>query len=199
VTRRRKIILGGLAVFILAILIFLLLSFLQGKAPAGNNQPNQESTNAAGGNLKLNGAANNGTAANLTETGGKKINLEDNLKKIAINFTERYGSFSNQNQFQNIIDLESLMSEKMKTASEKLMAETKLQNTSVYSGTTTKAISAKLASLDEKAGVAEVIVSTQRFVATNSTANITKVYYQDMAIKFILIDKEWLVDGAIWK
>lgn len=188
-----------MAVFILAILIFLLLSFLQGKAPAGNNQPNQESTNAAGGNLKLNGAANNGTAANLTETGGKKINLEDNLKKIAINFTERYGSFSNQNQFQNIIDLESLMSEKMKTASEKLMAETKLQNTSVYSGTTTKAISAKLASLDEKAGVAEVIVSTQRFVATNSTANITKVYYQDMAIKFILIDKEWLVDGAIWK
>lgn len=208
-TRRRKLILIVLALIVLIILLFLLVFFLGKRGPTGANVnapvTNQAITNQGrlgtpGGNINAGGVTVNVNAGAPGGTAGKVPSLEDNLKKLASNFAERFGSYSNQNQFENFRDLEVLMSEKMKTWTENYILETKAKNpnTSVYYGLTTKAIKANLISLDEKAGKAEVLVSAQRWEAKETTTNI-KVFYQDIGIKFVFENKEWKVDGAFWK
>jgi len=201
-SRRKKIIITLVALLVLILLLYLAwFYFGRGQTPSANAPVNTGATSSNNQEVKL--PATTPSIIKLNSGNGqtaiKAPSLEDNLKKLAINFAERYGSFSNQNLFQNIIDLAPLMSVKMKAYSEQSIAAAKPQNTSVYSGTTTKAIRASLASLNEGKGQAEVIVSTQRFIATSSTDNITKVYYQDISIKFILEDGEWRIDGAYWK
>jgi len=207
-SRRRKIILGVIILIILFILAILLFSFLSKRGMGVNintaitntTPVNQVRFGAGTVNTNAVGVIVNVNAAVPGAVTPKGPNLEDNLKKIAIIFAERFGSFSNQNQFENLKDLEVFMSEKMKAWTDNFILESKAKNpdTSVYYGVTTKAIRANLVSLDEKAGKAEVLVSTQRWEAKETTTNI-KVFYQDISIKFVFENKEWKVDGAIWK
>ena len=207
-TRRKKIILVVIILIILIIIVLLFLLWGRGSPTGVNvNAPmtneaivNQGRLEILGGNINAGGVTVNVNAGTPGGVAGRVPSLEDNLKKIASNFAERFGSFSNQNQFENIQDLEVLMSEKMKAWAENYVLEAKAKNpdTSVYYGITTKAIKADLVSLDEKAGRAEILVSTQRWEAKEATTNI-RVFYQDIGIKFIFENKEWKVDAAIWK
>lgn len=129
----------------------------------------------------------------------KEVNQED-LKRIAASFAERYGSFSNQSNFGNIRDLKIFMSSDMQDwADDYVKAEiAKKTDSSIYYGITTKAVSQEVLNYNEDDGSAEILAHTQRQEAIGTTNNISR-FQQDLKLMFIKERKAWKVNGAYWQ
>lgn len=111
-------------------------------------------------------------------------------------FVERFGSYSNEADFQNIRDVIPLMSQAFGAATTADLA-TKKQPTGFY-GITTRVITVKVVSQDEKAGTATIDLSTQR-VEENGSAQNTKTKYQDVELTFVKESGVWKIDSATWR
>ncbi|OGL73575.1 hypothetical protein A3C96_01930 [Candidatus Uhrbacteria bacterium RIFCSPHIGHO2_02_FULL_60_10] len=123
---------------------------------------------------------------------------QTNLKRIAAAFAERYGSYSNISRFQNLLDLMPYMTPDYATASEQyvLAERAKTAATTVYSGTTTRSLSAVVDAINTRRGNALVIVKTQRqSLAADGTGD---VYYQDLKLFFLKEGDLWKVNSADW-
>ena len=126
---------------------------------------------------------------------------DGDLKIIAMAFAERFGSFSNQNNYSHLKDLKVFMSTKMQQWADSYIAKAQAETTSntIYQGMTTKAVSSKVeGSINNVSREAKVVVTTQRREATG-TANNATTYYQDLAINFVKENTTWKVDGAFWQ
>ncbi len=144
--------------------------------------------------IPTSGLNNSNTSAEI-----KEPQLEANLKAVANTFTERFGSYSNQGNFQNLEDLRDLMTVKMKGWTDNFIQQQKVAmgDDSIYYGITTKAISATIATFEASLGRAEVVVETQRQEAKGSTIN-PKVFYQKMQLKLVQTGEGWKVDEVNW-
>ena len=111
-------------------------------------------------------------------------------------FTERYGSYSNEADFQNIRDVIPLMSKTFAATTTADLATKKIP-TGFY-GITTRVITVKVLKNDDKAGMALVDVDTQRQEETGSAQN-TSVKYQTIELAFVKESGVWLVDSATWR
>ncbi len=123
----------------------------------------------------------------------------DDIKQMALAFVERFGSYSNQSNYDNIRDLEIFMTAEMRRWSVGYIAELERRNTDYtnYYGITTVAIAGEVKSFDDQSGTAEVIVSTQRREVKGSE-NTPQIYDQNIRLLFVKEDKSWKVDGAFW-
>ncbi len=126
--------------------------------------------------------------------------LRSSISRLAAAFAERYGSYSNQGNFDNLSDLESLMTEKMWAETENFIEQSKASagDSSVYFGITTKAISVNIASIDEGAGTAKITIGTQRRESSGSMADSSTIKYEDLELFFLKVNDEWRVDTAKW-
>lgn len=121
------------------------------------------------------------------------------LISFALPFAERFGSYSNQANYENLSDLLGFMTESMQSwAREKIASAKEEPLPTIYKGVTTKALSNTVISLDEKKGRAEIRITAQRKELIGSSTNF-KVYNQDIVLSFIKEDSVWLVDSAVWK
>jgi len=111
-------------------------------------------------------------------------------------FVERYGSYSNEANYQNVTDVLPLMSKSFaaQTRSE-LAGKTAPQG---FFGVTTRVIAVDVISQDEASGTAEVLVSTQRVEEQGSAQN-TFTLYQDMKLLLVKESGEWKIDSALWQ
>ncbi|MBI3290861.1 hypothetical protein HYZ76_01105 [Candidatus Falkowbacteria bacterium] len=124
--------------------------------------------------------------------------LEADLKAIAVTFAERFGSYSNQGgTFANLDDLSDLMTVKMKVWTESYKLEQSEDESGVYYGVTTKALTAEITSFEEDLGRAEIVVNTQRSEALVNTIN-PRVNYQNLVLQLVNTDNGWKVDSAAW-
>lgn len=126
---------------------------------------------------------------------------KSNLLILAASFIERFGSYSNQGDYENIKDLYSFMTPSFKSWAEnsyidKLKAEN--PDTSTYFGITTKAISYSFDSFNDENGEASVNLTTQRRRATETMTN-EEIFYQNAKIDFEKIGDEWKVDAVWWQ
>lgn len=110
-------------------------------------------------------------------------------------FVERYGSYSNEANFQNIRDVIPLMSVEFAAATTADLA-TKTQPNGFY-GVTTRVIAVKVVSQNETTGTAEVLLSTQR-TEENGSAQNTTTKYQDVELMFVTESGVWKVDSVKW-
>ena len=126
-----------------------------------------------------------------------KLNAND-AAKLASLFAERLGSFSNQSDYGNVTDLKIFMTATMKSWADKYVTDLRSQKYSgSYYGITTRALTTKVLSYDEKAGKVRIEVSTER---RESQADILGVsYIQKMTLDLVKVNNEWLVDGAFWE
>ncbi len=125
---------------------------------------------------------------------------QNDFKQIARSFAERFGSYSNQSDYGNIEDLNSLMSSDMKIWADSYVADLKANSSSTdnYYGIITKAlIEPEIANFDLNSKRVETVVSTQR--EETSIDGQTKNFKQDIKIVFILENDKWLVDSATWQ
>ncbi len=126
--------------------------------------------------------------------------VRSSISRLAAAFAERYGSYSNQGNFENLLDLKPLMTEKMRAETDSFIEQNKISAADglTYFGVTTKAISANIASIDEAAGTAEITVGTQRRESSGSMADSSTINYEDLELTLRKVNGEWLVDTAKW-
>lgn len=192
--RALKIIFVTIIIILIIAAIFLLF-FRKKETPAPTPTEAPVNVNAAPAPVELNVNVPI-TAPPLTD----EEKLKSDLSRLASAFAERFGSYSNQSNFENITDLEVFMTAKMQAWAhdfiEKMRAEK--PDTSIYWGITTRALKTEVLNFDENLGRAEILVSTQRREAVGTTTN-AKVYYQDIVLKFAKEEGAWKVDEAAWK
>lgn len=127
--------------------------------------------------------------------------LKSDLSRLAASFAERFGSYSNQGEFENLLDLKALSTTKMQSWIDDLIKKNQAAqgNTASYFGVTAKAVSSKITSLNEKSGSAKVVVSVQKREASGSMTENVKVSYQNLELEFKKVSEEWKVDSTTWK
>jgi cytoskeletal protein RodZ len=190
-------------ILITTIVIFAVVYFTQDRKDQSNtnsvmnvnssdNTNQSANTNTAGSNTNAN------SNTNASPTSDVNASTETMLKPIAKNFTERFGSYSSDSNFENITKLEIYMSASLKKWAEKYVEEQResMSSDDPYFGITTKALSITVDSVNEESGKAEFTVSTQRNQVKEGEE--TEVIYQNIKLKFITEDGGWKVNEANW-
>jgi len=203
-SRNKKIIGVIVAVVVLLLLLVVVwLSSLQTQESI-NIVNTQTNTTTGGGALNTSfGAAANRSVLDATGPVAptptpEKPDVGANLKRLAASFAERYGSFSNQGDFENLKELRVFMTDSMVREVDAYIAEAGSREAAVpdYVGMTTRALNSTVESFNESAGTATVRVNTQRQEVKSSG---TRVFYQELVLKFISSGEIWEVDSADWE
>ena len=124
----------------------------------------------------------------------------DDLGKVSMSMAERFGSYSNQSNYGNFTDLKILMTDNMKTWSDKYVETLKNQSSvkDTYYGVMTTAINYEVKSFDDAKGQAEILVNTQRRESTEKINGGTP-YNQALDLNLVKVNGEWLFDKAFWE
>lgn len=200
-TRTQKIL---AAVILLLLLIALALLFLRRPSDVTNLTPEEQAAaNQRPGGLGGNSFPSPSFNTNISDPATNaapppKPDEQGNMKRIAAAFAERYGSYSNVGDFENVLDLKVYMTESMQAWADSYVAEARTKPRSAeYAGTTTRAISVDVSAIDEGAGTASLTVKTQRR-ETGSTVGSDRVYYQDLKFEFLKSGDVWKVNSVAW-
>ena len=118
------------------------------------------------------------------------------VTSLSKTFVTRYGSYSNEADFGNLVDVLPLMSEAFAAKTQKMIDEGEMPEG--YYGVSTSIVTVTVDEKDETAGTAQVTVTTQREEAIDSPQNTT-VKYQDIILSYVTEDGVWKVDSAVWQ
>lgn len=179
---RRKLVIALIvgSVLVIGIIIFVVVR-LSGKDPAGSGEP--EST-----------PFTEPVTGSVIPAVPPKDPDKQAAESLARFFVERIGSYSNQSNFQNLTDVESFMTARVRTwaAGLKKVAS----GETGYLGTTTKVLTVDL--IDWRPRESAVIrTGTQRKESAESGSG--RLYYQDAEVHLVFQNNAWLVDGIYWK
>lgn len=123
----------------------------------------------------------------------------EDLRKFAASFAERFGSFSNQANYENVTLAKNFMSQAFSKWADDYVAEkTKEKYSGSYYGMTTTALVSEVKQYDKDAGQAQVMVKTTRR-ENNDSAGTSKDFNQDILISLIKENGEWKIDNAEWQ
>lgn len=204
-TRRRKIIIAVIIVILILLAILLLLQ--QPQTP-----PQQQAQTAApvtNTELSPSRLLNTSVSANVAPasvnstvpaTTPAPVAEESNVIRLAAAFAERYGSFSNQTSYENLLELKPLMTATFAASTDAYVQAQRAKNASTaeYFGVTTRAINTMVASFDDGGGNARLVVKGQRREISPKNPD-GRVYYQDIAIEFLKQSGQWKVNTAQWQ
>src|SRR3989338_1962050 len=120
--------------------------------------------------------------------------LTTELTRMAATFTERFGTFSNQGDYSEILDLDGFMTPTLYAWAQTYIVELEKQHSQKqgYYSVSTRAISVQTRALDSQNGVAEFLIIAQRSAVDGAKA--ANVYYQNLIMKMIFTGGEWKVD-----
>lgn len=188
--KKRVTIIVIISVLIALIFIFLVYAFLS------NRKPKIDTAKETSAPVETQAPTPPTVSDQLLDK--EKENRAQSAGVIALSklFVERYGSYSNQANFQNIRDVIPLMSQKFASETENDLAG-KTAPSGFY-GITTRVIIVNVNQTDEQAGTASVLIKTQREEENNSAQN-TSVNYQDIELTFVKEAGVWKVDSANWR
>jgi len=152
-------------------------------------------------NENINQAVNTGVVVvNVNVNTGTPLINEENVEdleisRVAILFAERFGSFSTEANYQNILDLKEYMTSKMWSWAENYVAKQRLSSSDdTFYGVTTKVLTTSVESQSDSR--AELTLSTQR---KETTVGESASYIQDITISMRNIEDNWKVDEATWQ
>lgn len=118
------------------------------------------------------------------------------IKKTAERFAERFGTFTNQDDFANYQNLQNYATPEMQTWMQKFIADRKQdykdKNINFYGVTTTAVVSEVLTARPDHI---KILVDTKREEITDTTAE-PKVTYQNIVIELQRTKNEWKVSFA---
>lgn len=123
--------------------------------------------------------------------------LKAQLAKTAKAFTERYGSYSNHSDFENLRDLEPFITRSLQSSFQQIINRGS-SNDPIYFGVTTKVLKATLEQFAPNQNLIEFKVSTQRHEVVGSTVN-SRTYYQDLKLQMLQEGGVWKVNEVEWQ
>jgi len=190
------LLVGGLLV-IIAVLVILFWG--EKKMPA---EVNGDLNQPGSGSLPIENRLiiNDNTTVEITKENAPTLTEEQreevDLERLAFSFIERFGSYSNQSNFENIRDLELFMTSSMKRWANKYISQNRSKMGDIYWGVTTKALAVKSIQIGEQQAM--IVISTQR-KETSADPNNYRIYNQDAELIFKKISGIWLLDGIYWQ
>jgi len=125
--------------------------------------------------------------------------LQAQLIKMSSAFVERYGSFSNQSDFENLEDLLQFMSKNLEFKTQRFINDKRFEgvDSNIYYGMTTKVLNNKSVDFSSGRSKAFFKFSTQRQEVVGSSIN-ANVFYQDVEIELIKEAGVWKIDKINW-
>ncbi|MBU1039036.1 hypothetical protein KKC17_02265 [Patescibacteria group bacterium] len=108
-------------------------------------------------------------------------------------FVEKFGSYSTDNPFANLISVADLTTPAYQSYLNSLLNQ---ELTDVFYSVATRALAVEV--LASQTNQATVLVSTQRQESKARDGEAT-IKYQAIELKMILINNDWLVNGAEWQ
>jgi hypothetical protein len=201
-SRRAKIVISVIVLLLVALVAALLwwLYSRQSTALPVVNTAVDTTTNTAPLPIVNSPPRNTNTpTVPVVETPAPQPSGQAAVRRLAMAFAERFGSYSSEGDFTNITDLRSLMTPSLQTWADRYVEEqrAKASTGAMFFGTTTRALNAEFQSFDDGAGTASVTVSAQRR-ETSSTDAEGRVYYQDLRMVLVKQGGAWLVDSVRW-
>ena len=116
------------------------------------------------------------------------------LERVARFFTERFGSYSSDANFQNVVDLKEYMTDKMQIwADDYVRVQRSSGVPDLFTSITTRVLSVPEFSIDGNR--ATIRFTTQRV----EEAAVSDTYYQEIDLTFTKVDGEWLADSVSWQ
>jgi hypothetical protein len=200
-TNRRKIGLLIIALGLIVLLLIIYFGFFRKSSPTteeptATTTPSSQlpATNETGTSTPGD-KARNYQKYNIATEPEHKTNAND-VAKLAMAFSERLGSYSNQSNYGNFTDLELFMTESFRAWANKYVETLRTQATgTAYYGISTKAITSEVKSFDDVNGTAEIVVATERRESTEKISG-GEAYSQNIRINLARVNGEWLVDKA---
>ena len=159
-----------------------------------NSPENNGNANYPGLNTSANIAITVPTPAMVT----KEASTQSVLEALAKTFAEKFGSFSNQANYENLISAKFYMTEDMKQWTDAYIAENKKKEITEFYGVTARALKAEIISLNQEETQAQIAVTVQR-EEEGGESLLKNITYQRLVLDFMRIDKEWKVNSASWK
>jgi len=184
-------IISIVVLLVLAVVIGLLWYGKRSQAPAGGEVPTTGVAPAAGGQNVTGGAvpgAITGVPVQPITTEAMEKNAVKQLAKI---FIERYGSFSTDSGYQNIVELEGLLTAKLWAS---LSAKIGTPVAGGFVGVTTRAVAATLT--DWKKDQSAVV--NIQVAQTEERNGVAGVFHKNVDVKFLKVKGQWLVDAFVW-
>ncbi|MDD4477351.1 MAG: hypothetical protein PHY40_04360 [Patescibacteria group bacterium] len=187
--RARIFIIISLVVFF--VLGITLLLIVNKKQTVGETQTVKEE-----GVLPVNGANTQTQINNLNGMQVKPLSGEEAEKKavgqLAKIFVERYNTYSTDNDFQNIKEVEELCVESFWA---KISVKMKVAPSESFKGVTTKVIGVEIS--DWQKTSAKVILQTAQTEEKDGVATATT--YTNFEVSLTKVGDKWLVDGSVGK
>lgn len=188
--RARIFIIISLAVlFVLGITLLLIVNK---KQTVGETQTVKEEQ----GVLPANGVSAQTQINNLNGMQVKTLSGEEAEKKavgqLAKIFVERYNTYSTDNDFQNIKEVEELCVESFWA---KISAKMNVAPSESFKGVTTKVIGVEIS--DWQKTSAKVILQTAQTEEKDGVATATT--YPNFEVSLTKVGDKWLVDGSVGK
>ena len=115
---------------------------------------------------------------------------ELSLRQLARVFTERFFTYSNQNDNSHIEAVDDLVTDSMR----RYVISQQISANDTYEGVTTRVVAMSLGKLDNESAI--IFVDTQQEF---EQLGIQDVSYRSGRIEFVFVDNEWKVDGFFWE
>lgn len=196
-TRRRKILIAVLAAVLLLLALILFISTREqpaaAPAPAAPPAPAAEEAASPPEAIPEVPASPLRPAPAPAPTDARTGAIQ-----LAELFAERYGSYSNQESYQNLRDLLPVMSRSFRETTEaelaKVGAAPPAEN---YEGVTSVKISTRVLSFSEAAGTASLAVTLQQTKTVGT--NAPEVSYRTLRLSLVKEGEDWKVDSVRWE
>lgn len=188
-TRRKRLTVIGLIILVL-LLLLLILWFLFGR----NTQQETKPAETAPAVEEITTEQPTIKEQQLKEEQDTR-NQSASAIAVAKMFVERYGSYSNEANFQNLKDVLPLMTDSFAQKTNQFIE--KLNPPETYYGVTTSVLIVKVEKMDDVAGIATILLNTQQEIAENSPQN-TRIEYKEIRLELERVDDVWKVDSATW-
>ncbi len=136
-------------------------------------------------------------AYDISQEEAYQVSAHDAEKRAQL-FAERFGSFSNQSNYNNIADVTILMTPSMRLWAEDYLAELRQQPYSGdYYGIISTVIFSEILNYNEAEGTISLAVTTER--QETKGLDSSEPYQQVIDIDLIKDGNDWLVDRAQWR
>jgi len=123
-----------------------------------------------------------------------EADTEFTVSNLAKTFIARFGSWSTDNQGENLQQLLPLATTKMQNYINNITLDYQREN---FYGVDTKSLAAEIKNLDEENDQAEILVDAQRIETNNNLEE--NVFYQKALVDLVKYEGTWLVDQVEWQ
>ena len=160
------------------------------------NTADENTNTSSGENINTNTSEGIETNQNIN-TNTSVQDDKNKIRELARTFAERYGSYSNKNDFEHLANLLSWMTVTFKSTTENYIKteKAKLTGEEDYFAVTSKVISIQVEVVNESGTLATV--SLER-TEKNEISN-TDTYFQDLVLQFKKVNGLWKINSASWR